>query len=232
MTKLILKDAYRKVGKRTYSLVQCPSCSSTRDVRVDALKDQETTLCRSCINKARPKKDAADKFNRLDHYHTLEGHITSIWNGQRQRSEQKGWPEPAYTREELIEWVRNQPHSSHLYVAWKHSGYEKNRAPSIDRLDDYKPYSFDNIRLVDWETNNTKGRESQKSGSNTKNCVAVRQLTLDGVPIKDFHSCMAAARELGISDTKIFEAARGYAFRTAGVKKSVHSASGYKWEFI
>ncbi len=49
MTKLVLKEAYRKVGRRTYSLVQCPSCSSTRDVRVDALKDQESTLCRSCV---------------------------------------------------------------------------------------------------------------------------------------------------------------------------------------
>lgn len=232
MTKLILKEAYRKVGKRTYSLVQCPSCSSTRDVRVDALKDQETTLCRSCVNRARPKKEEADKFNSLDHYHTLEGHITSMWNGQRQRSEKKGWPEPAYTREELIEWVRSQPHSSHLYETWKISGYEKNHAPSIDRIDDYKPYSFDNIRLVDWETNNTKGRTSQITGTNTKNCKAVRQLSMDGVPIQDFHSVSAAARALGISDTKICEAAQGFCYKKPRVKKPVYSASGYKWEFI
>lgn len=215
-----------------YSLVQCPSCNSTRDVRVDALKDQQTTLCRSCVNKARPKKDAAEKFNRLDHYHTLEGHVTSIWNGQRQRSEQKEWPKPAYTREELIEWVKAQPNADLLYSSWKDNGYAKNFAPSIDRLDDYKPYSFDNIRLVDWDTNNTKGRESQIVGDNTKNCKAVRQLTLKGVLIKEFHSIKAASRELGISDTKICEAAQGFAYKTAGVKSPVYSASGYKWEYV
>lgn len=232
MNKIILNEAYRKVGKRTYSLVQCPSCNATRDVRVDALREQESTLCRSCVNKARPKKDVSERFNRLAHYHTLEGHITSIWNGQRQRSTHKGWPEPTYTREELIEWVRYQPNSAALYKTWQDSGYAKNFAPSIDRLDDYKPYSFDNIRLVAWNTNNTKGRESQITGDNTKNCKAVRQLTLDGVLVKEFHSIKAASRELGISDTKVCEAAQGFCYKKAGVKSPVYSASGFKWEFI
>ena len=231
MTKLILKEAYRKVGKRTYSLVQCPTCSSTRDVRVDALKDQESTLCRSCVNRARPKKDIADKFNRLNHYHTLEGHITSIWNGQRQRSKRNGWAEPAYSREELIEWVRNQPNASDLYTAWELSGYEKNRAPSIDRLDDYKPYSFDNIRLVDWETNNKKGRESQIAGDNTKNCKAVRQLDLNGNVIAEFHSIMDAQRQTGVNNSHIYNACRGYRMSN-GKQKTVLTAGGFKWQLI
>ena len=232
MTKLVLKEAYRKVGKRTYSLVQCPSCSSTRDVRVDALKDQQSTLCRSCVNRARTNNGKTGKFNRLDHYRTLEGHITAIWNGQRQRSKRNGWAEPAYSREELIEWVRNQPNASDLYTAWELSGYEKDRAPSIDRLDDYKPYSFDNIRLVDWETNRKKGSESQITGDNTKNCRAVRQLTMDGIPIQDFHSVSAATRALGISVPEICTAARGFRYSKVGVKSPVYSAGGYKWEYV
>ena len=232
MTKLVLKEAYRKVGKRTYSLVQCPSCSSTRDVRADTLKFQKSTLCRPCANRARTKKDIAEKFNKLDHYHTLEGHITAIWNAQRQRSKHNGWAEPAYSREELIEWVRNQPNASDLYTAWELSGYEKNHAPSIDRLDDYKPYSFDNIRLVDWETNNKKGRDSQITGDNTKNCSAVRQLTMDGIPIQDFHSVSAAARALGISTSRICAAARGFRYKKSGVKSPIYSTGGYKWEYV
>ena len=227
MTKLVLKEAYRKVGKRTYSLVQCPSCSSTRDVRVDTLKAQKSTLCRPCSNISRTK-DITEKFNSLDHYRTLEGHITATWNGQRHRSKRNGWAEPAYSREELIEWVRNQPNASDLYTAWELSGYEKNLAPSIDRLDDYKPYSFDNIRLVDWETNNKKGSESQITGDNTKNCRAVRQLTMDGIPIQDFHSVKAAARTLGISATGIHEAAQGFRYN----KSPAYSAGGYKWEYV
>lgn len=214
-----------------YVEVHCPSCNTARQVRADTLKNG-IPLCRSCANKARPKKEVSEKFNRLDHYHTVDGHMTSIWNGQRKRSAEKGWPEPAYSREELITWVKAQSHSAALYAAWESSGYSKNLAPSIDRLDDYKPYSFDNIRLVTWDTNNTKGRESQITGDNTKNCKAVRQLTMDGIPIQDFHSVSAAARSLGISDTKICEAAQGFAYRSKGVKKPVLSASGYKWKYI
>lgn len=230
MTKLVLKEAYRKVGKRTYSLVQCPSCSSTRDVRVDKLKAQKSTLCKPCSNKSRAKPKA-EKFNNLDYRRTLEGHITAMWNGQRRRSKQNGWAEPAYSREELIAWVRNQPNASDLYTAWELSGYEQDRAPSIDRLDDYKPYSFDNIRLVDWETNRKKASESQITGDNTKNCRAVRQLTMDGIPIQDFHSVSAAARALGIAAPGIGTAARGLRYTKVGVAP-VYSAGGYKWQYV
>ena len=216
---------------RSYVTINCPSCDTAREVRADTLK-AGIPLCRSCANRARPKKDVSERFNRLDHYHTIDGHITSLWNGQRKRSADKGWPEPAYTREELIEWVKSQENCQELYATWEANGYAKNSAPSIDRLDDYKPYSFDNIRLVDWETNNTKGMLSQIEGSNTKNCKAVRQLTMDGQLVKEYFSIMNASRETGISDTKISAAAQGFTTRTKGVVKNVLSAGGYKWEYI
>ena len=224
MTKLILKEAYHKVGKRTYSLVQCPSCSSTRDVRVDALKDQESTLCRSCVNRARTKHpQVAGKT-----YHTIGGRVSGMYSTQINRSKKYGWNLPTYTRDELLDWVVNQPNYEQLFNDWKDSGFSQDRSLSIDRLDDYKPYSFDNIRLVDWETNNKKGSESQITGDNTKNCRAVRQLTMDGIPIQDFHSVKAAARTLGISATGIHEAAQGFRYN----KSPAYSAGGYKWEYV
>ena len=117
--------------------------------------------------------------------------------------------------------------ASRLFNDWKDSGFSQDRSLSIDRLDDYKPYSFDNIRLVDWETNNKKGSESQITGDNTKNCRAVRQLTMDGIPIQDFHSVKAAARTLGISATGVHEAAQGFRYN----KSPAYSAGGYKWEY-
>lgn len=217
--------------KRNYVLVSCPSCAVKREVRADTVKGN-IPLCRSCANKARPKKDESEKYNRTNHYHTIEGHITSLWNGQRKRSKDKGWPEPAYSRKELIEWVKSQDNVTELYSNWEANGYAKNFAPSIDRLDDYKPYSFDNIRLVTWETNNLKGTQSQLEGINTKNCRAVRQLTMEGILVKEYFSIMNASRETGISDSKISEAAKGYATRTQGVHKNVLSAGGFKWEYV
>ena len=224
MTKLILKEAYRKVGIRTYSLVQCPSCSSTRDVQVGNLKAQKSTLCRSCVNRLRSKyPQAADKT-----YHTIGGRVSGMYSSQVSRSKKYGWNLPTYTRDELLDWVVNQPNYEQLFNDWKDSGFSQDRSLSIDRLDDYKPYSFDNIRLVDWETNNKKGSESQITGDNTKNCRAVRQLTMDGIPIQDFHSVKAAARTLGISATGVHEAAQGFRYN----KSPAYSAGGYKWEYV
>ena len=41
-------------------------------------------------------------------------------------------------------------------------------APSIDRKDDYKPYTFDNIQLTTWQQNKAKGHEDCKNGINNK----------------------------------------------------------------
>ena len=70
--------------------------------------------------------------------------------------------------------------------------------------------------------------ESQITGDNTKNCRAVRQLTMDGIPIQDFHSVKAAARTLGISASGIHEAAQGFRYN----KSPAYSAGGYKWEYV
>jgi hypothetical protein len=43
-----------------------------------------------------------------------------------------------------------------LYNNWIDSGYKKSDKPSVDRIDDYKGYSFDNIQLMTWKENNKK----------------------------------------------------------------------------
>ena len=227
MTKLVLKEAYRKVGIRTYSLVQCPSCSSTRDVRVDALKDQGSTLCRSCVNRARTKyPQVADKT-----YHTIGGRVSVLYSSQVKRSKKYGWNLPTYTRDELLDWVVNQPNYEQLFNDWKDSGFSRDSSLSVDRLDDYKPYSFDNIRLVTWEVNNQKGRADKVAGINTKGLTQVRQLDLNGNVIAEFHSTMAAQRQTGVYHSHIHNACRGYRVAN-GKQKNVLTAGGFKWQFM
>lgn len=72
------------------------------------------------------------------------------------------------TREQFFVWIITQPKLNTLFEAWKESGFDKNLRPSVDRLDDYKPYSLSNIRLTTWEENNRKGNEDRKSGVNSK----------------------------------------------------------------
>lgn len=108
-----------------------------------------------------------------------------------------------------------------LFRNWEESNYSSNLSPSIDRIDDYGIYSFDNIQLMTWEQNNRKGNHYQKNGLNRKNSIAVNQYTLDGDFLTSFHSLMEAERQTGVSNTSISRVCRNLA----------HTAGGFKWEY-
>lgn len=84
---------------------------------------------------------------------TLSGHTSIAYNNQRASSRQRKHPMPTYTKFQLIDWVMSQDNSKKLFEDWISSDYDSNLAPSVDRLNDDKGYSFDNIRLVTWIEN-------------------------------------------------------------------------------
>ena len=125
---------------------------------------------------------------------TIKGVITTIYCSQMQLSKKRGHICPHYTKEQLSEWLHNQPEFTELYDNWVNSGYLKHLKPSIDRLDDYKPYTISNIRLVTWGENNDRYSSDIKNGINTKCTRAVLQYDLDRRLINEYFSMAHAAR--------------------------------------
>lgn len=150
------------------------------------------------------------------------GLICVIYNNEKIRSKNKGWPAPAYDLNTLRRWVLSQDSFHVLYDQWVASGYDLDLKPSIDRLDNYKPYSLDNIQVVTWKDNNDRGTNDQIIGVNTKNCDAIAQLDREGNPIKEFHSIRSAGRETGIDSGNINLVCNGKRL----------TAGGYKWKKI
>lgn len=89
-----------------------------------------------------------------------------------------------------------QPNFKALWDSWVASDYKKNLIPSIDRLDDYRGYHLDNIRLVTWDENNNSYTEDAKAGINTKTATAIIEIRPDGTEVP-WHSIRHAARETG-----------------------------------
>jgi hypothetical protein len=104
---------------------------------------------------------------------------------------------------------------------WVESGYNTKFVPSIDRLDDYKPYTFDNIQLTTWVYNDNKHKSDRKLGVNNKINQGVIQYQL-GEIINQFHSLMEAERQTGICHSNISKCINGKA----------GTAGGYSWEKI
>ena len=143
---------------------------------------------------------------------------------QRGSSKSRNHKLPSYSKEQFAEWVTTRPNFKTLYVRWVRSGYDKMKRPSVDRLEDSKGYSFDNIRLVTWEINNNKRLTDLRSGKlvhGNKPQKAVTGTHKTTNKVVKFPSASQAARELNVCRSEISVCCNGKA----------KSAGGYYWQF-
>ena len=150
----------------------------------------------------------------------------SMIKNQRRNSLRRNMNSPIYSLSEFREWLYAQNIFFKLYDDWVYSNFCKKLKPSVDRIDDSKGYSFDNIQLMTWEENNKKANKDMRSGKlihGHKPQKPVRQYNLDGVFIEQFVSISEAARQLGIKyNTEICKCCKG--------KKK--STGGFAWEYV
>ena len=151
------------------------------------------------------KAEKTKLYNR-----TKIGVSRRLYNHQLERCKTRNHKKPTYTKYEHDEWLFNQELFHVLYDNWVESGYEKNLKPSVDRLDDYKSYSFDNIQLTTWEENNKKAREHTKAGILEKaTCTIYQYNKSNGNFISKFPSIVIGAKETNSNPKAIIECLRG-----------------------
>jgi hypothetical protein len=153
---------------------------------------------------------------------TKKGLLFAIYFTQVSSSKYRGHDLPKYSKECLVNWALSQDKFYDLYNEWVISGYPKEKTPSVDRLDDSKGYSFDNIQIVDWKTNRQKFCDNVKKGIDTRMCKTVNQYTIEGKFIKQFYSLRQAERETKINNSHISAVCRG-------VQKT---AGGFIWKYF
>ena len=156
-------------------------------------KDGLSSWCKDCKNKD------TRMFKR-----TKEGLICEIYHTQKASSKTRGMNLPDYSQKELEEWVFSKPNFNSLYENWVKSSYARNLKPSIDRIDDFKSYTIENIRLVTSYVNILKSYEDTKSGKLSKRLKKIGQYTKEDKLIKVFPSSAIASRELGINVKSIY----------------------------
>ena len=108
-----------------------------------SFKNLDKKICFNCKNgleliNHRKVIGIRDKFSK-------EGLLYGIYHGQKSSAQRRRHPLPTYSLFALIEWCMNQKTYHKLFEAWEKSGYKHELVPSINRLDESKSYSFDNI---------------------------------------------------------------------------------------
>ena len=191
----------------------CTICKKTKSTKAFYLNrsrsDGLDSQCRECANITNKK------YKR-----SREGVITRIHGGQLVSSKRRSHDAPAYSKTELKAWIYSQPRFEVLYMAWVESGYQSLLTPSVDREDDYKPYTIGNLlRVCTWRENMERSHKDRLNGINNKSSTPVIQMNLDGTLVQEHYSMRAAERRSGVANGNISSCCRG---------KS-KSAGGFRW---
>lgn len=193
---------------------QCSKCKGIKELsefhKCLPNKDGLTGSCKKC------HRDKALKRNR-----SLSGFIELKYRNQNTSCKSRGHNPPEYTLDEFKEWILSQDKFHVLFEEWVKSDYDRNLSPSVDRLDDYKGYSFDNIQLMTWDENRLKGHRDAMNGINNKRSIIVMQFDLNEVFINEYYSACQASRDTGVHQGTIGMCCRG----------EQRMAGGFKWKY-
>lgn len=182
-------------------------------------KDGLDIRCKDCRNTRYNKADPRRVFAK-------------IYNSQVTHSVTRGHPAPAYTLDELKTWVDEQPNAHHLWETYVASGYDRGSKPSVDRIDDSKPYTLDNILLTSWKKNHQKGADSKRTGDIQVGHKPVAAYSKDGKLHRKYGSINEALRDVGGSMWGITSVANGEPVKDGrGKLYTPRSYKGFVWKW-
>lgn len=96
----------------------------------------------------------------------IEQFITQCFSSVRYKSKRRGDPLPAFSKDDLRKWLYKNG-LREKWIVYIESGLDKNKRPSINRIDDYGRYEFENMELIEWRDNHLMGVNSKKHHERT-----------------------------------------------------------------
>lgn len=174
---------------------KCTRCKEVKSVSMFYIRKERNSYrskCKQCDNELSREKSK-----------TKDGLISSIYRHQKSASKRRGHIVPSYSIEELREWMLSRSNFEDIYKEWVDGDYNKLLIPSIDRLDDFKGYSLDNIQLVTWKYNKLKQNSDIRLGRSTSGKANCKAVNYNGV---EYHSQAEASRKTGIPQQRISRA--------------------------
>lgn len=165
---------------------------------------------------------------------TVKGWLTKVYSSMKRASKDRNMDLPNFTKQELWDWIYNNYSFvfPELFNIWVVSGCLKEKVPSLNRLDDFKSYSLDNLELVTWDINNKKGSTSikaittvhQKLGIIAKELFSrpVIQKDKTGKIINSFPSVRDASRHISGTDHSTISKV---------CRKELKSHKGFVWVY-
>lgn len=157
--------------------------------------DGHLNKCKQCTRE--DVKKNSDKVG--DQYDFSEkGVFRVIYKTQKRNQKLRGHGDMPYTKDELISWCKLNGFDD-LFDAWANSGNKKALKPSVDRIDHFNGYSFENIRLGTWQDNRDHQAYDIINGIGTsgRRCKPVVKMDAEMRVLCEYPSFQSAKRDVG-----------------------------------
>lgn len=167
------------------------------------------SACKECHNKA-----------HVEYRRKLPNYIRSMYLTSVSNSKKRGQDLPNYDFEIYKTWLFAKSKFLWLWNDYVESDYEKDLAPSVNRLDSSLPYTLGNLELGTWRENFEHEMMEKLTGKARGNYgrSIVQQLDKDTLEvIEEFHSIAEAVRVVGdIFGSNICKCLKGTRNHTGG----------------
>lgn len=160
-------------------------------------KDGKSGKCKECT-KSDVKKNSQAVGSAYDF--SEKGVVRVLYKTMKRHQKLRVHTEDVlpFSKEEFNLWLNANDFKA-IYDFWVKSGYKKNCKPSVDRLNDFEGYSFDNMRLVTWKDNHNHQKEDILTGKGTsgKRCHGIGKYSKDGELLNTYTSYQDVRRKEG-----------------------------------
>lgn len=179
-------------------MIECNACGVVKSFD-DFYKRKNGNInsrtCKECT-----KEKVRENYKIVGNLYDIseKGVFRVIYKTQKRHQKLRGHGSMPYNKQELIVWCKKNGFDD-LFNEWVKSGHKKALKPSVDRIDDFKGYSLDNIKLGTWQEN----REHQASdiingtGTSGRRCKPVLKLDSDMKVVCEYVSFQSAKRDVG-----------------------------------
>jgi len=181
------------------------------------MKDGYLGKCKTCTKLDIQLNEKSSSKSKNSYDKTEKGVIRILYKSMTQRSKQRNHVLPNFTKQEFNLWLYKNNYLE-LWKAWRQHNCNKSLKPSVNRKNDFKPYTFNNMELLTDKENRLQQNNDIRTGQSTsgKTCKPVIQYK-NGIEIARYISFSSTRRIMGYSMEKSLKTGKidkkGYSYK-------------------